>query len=559
MSIIDNLPFVGKDERVRKFLLPVRVAEVQGSVTDEDKLLEKKELQIDLREPSVTRLSTENGTGTASVTLDFGVELHGGLRLLIAYCKCAEKYPLIRITFGESLSETESAVGCDTSTNDHAIRQFTVPATSLSDQTWGETGFRFVKIELLTENASMTVKSAVAAFVYRELPYVGSFTCDDETVNKIYDTAAYTCHLCMQNMLWDGIKRDRLVWIGDMMVEAKTVLDVFGDKKLICDSLDFVRRRTPVTEWMNGMPAYSLWWIMIVKEIYFVTGDRSFLNDQHDYLTALLEKIISGIGDDGTDSLGKYFLDWPTRGNEELSRSGTRALLRMALDAGAYLSSVFCERKLSDKCTNARKKLDLVSEGYGDSKQVAAMLSHSGTLAPDKAADIITGGGTNGFSTFMSYYLLSAVADTGRCGEALALMKEYYGTMLEKGATSFFEDYDPVWTNGSGDIVSLPGDKTDIHGDFGAFCYKGFRHSLCHGWASGPVPFLTEYVLGIKVTGEGCREITVKPHLSGLKFAKGTFPTPFGTVNISHELCADGSVKTVVDAPSQVHYRVVSD
>ena len=28
--------------------------------------------------------------------------------------------------------------------------------------------------------------------------------------------------------------------------------------------------------------------------------------------------------------------------------------------------------------------------------------------------------------------------------------------------------------------------KKDIHGDYGDYCYKGFRHSLCHGWASGP-------------------------------------------------------------------------
>ena len=32
----------------------------------------------------------------------------------------------------------------------------------------------------------------------------------------------------------------------------------------------------------------------------------------------------------------------------------------------------------------------------------------------------------------------------------------------------------------------VPPGKKDLHGDFGAYCYVGFRHSLCHGWASGP-------------------------------------------------------------------------
>ncbi len=29
-------------------------------------------------------------------------------------------------------------------------------------------------------------------------------------------------------------------------------------------------------------------------------------------------------------------------------------------------------------------------------------------------------------------------------------------------------------------------------GDFGAYCYLGFRHSLCHGWSSGVVKFIQE-------------------------------------------------------------------
>jgi len=30
------------------------------------------------------------------------------------------------------------------------------------------------------------------------------------------------------------------------------------------------------------------------------------------------------------------------------------------------------------------------------------------------------------------------------------------------------------------------------YGDYGGYCYVGFRHSLCHGWSSGPVSFLLE-------------------------------------------------------------------
>jgi alpha-L-rhamnosidase len=37
----------------------------------------------------------------------------------------------------------------------------------------------------------------------------------------------------------------------------------------------------------------------------------------------------------------------------------------------------------------------------------------------------------------------------------------------------------------------VPAGKKDIHDDYGAYCYVGFRHSLCHGWASGPTAFLS--------------------------------------------------------------------
>ena len=77
--------------------------------------------------------------------------------------------------------------------------------------------------------------------------------------------------------------------------------------------------------------------------------------------------------------------------------------------------------------------------------------------------------------------------------KAVAMMKEYYGGMLDKGATSFWEDFNIEWIKDSGRIDIFPdqGEK-DIHGDFGDYCYKGFRHSLCHGWSAGVLTFIEE-------------------------------------------------------------------
>ena len=127
-------------------------------------------------------------------------------------------------------------------------------------------------------------------------------------------------------------------------------------------------------------------------------------------------------------------------------------------------------------------------------KQVIALKYFAtGSLADDETAKLIEGG-ARGMSTFMSYFILKAIAETSGAEIAIDIMKEYYGAMLDRGATSFFEDFDMDWLPGSGRIDEMPkaGEK-DLHGDYGAYCYAGFRHSFCHGWSAGVIMFIKEY------------------------------------------------------------------
>lgn len=41
-------------------------------------------------------------------------------------------------------------------------------------------------------------------------------------------------------------------------------------------------------------------------------------------------------------------------------------------------------------------------------------------------------------------------------------------------------------------------DKKNIHRDYGQYCYKGLRHSLCHGWTAGALAFLVRTILGVQ-------------------------------------------------------------
>ena len=60
----------------------------------------------------------ENNGEPASVLLDFGRELHGGLQIG-SMCPRGMK---MRVRFGESVGEVMSDIGTKSASNDHAIR-----------------------------------------------------------------------------------------------------------------------------------------------------------------------------------------------------------------------------------------------------------------------------------------------------------------------------------------------------------------------------------------------------------------------------------------------------
>lgn len=556
MCVLNQRKFAEQDERTVRYLCPERIVRQTGEVRQAENLLTEKPLQIALSEEKLTVLVNRDGDSShASVLLDFGVEFHGGIQLTTHFIARAATVQ-VRLCFGESVSEAMSRLGKKGACNDHSTRDMVAEIPALSAMKFGQTGYRFLKIELLTPDAEWELKGAAGVFVFRDLPYLGSFSCNDERLNRIYDVAAYTCHLNMQSLLWDGIKRDRLVWVGDMHPEMLTIRTVFGCQPILEKSLAFARAEAPLPGWMNGMPAYSLWWLMIVYDWYLYTGDSRFLNDNRDYVLGLIRQIAGYIGEDGSHSLPDYFFDWPTRGTDG-ARAGVHALLILAMRAGKKIAALYDEPQAAALCCGREKALSRVMPADGGYKQAAAMLLLAGMGDLPQTVRRLTEGGAKGMSTFTSYYVLTAVAMGGCMEQALDMLREYYGGMLSMGATTFWEDFDVQWLDNASPIdAPVREGAQDIHGDYGDYCYKGFRHSLCHGWSSGPVPFLAEWVLGIHIAEPGCRVMEISPRLGDLQWAKGTYPTPYGVVSVSCEKQADGGVRTEVSAPDEIEVRM---
>ena len=539
---------------VRRFLPPTRIVWQSGTITNAERLLKPGNGQADLSGKDMCSLKSDDKS-RPGIVLDFGRELHGGIQLVTGQWQ--ESKPIrVRLRFGESVSEAMSEIEPkQNATNDHAIRDLVVPLPWLGKLEIGNTGYRFVRIDLVDAHTELLLKEARAIFTFRDIPYLGSFRCNDELLNKIWATGAYTVHLNMQDYLWDGIKRDRLVWVGDMHPEVATIDAVFGSNEVVPKSLDLARDLTPLPGWMNGISTYSMWWILIHRDWYLHHGNLAYLKEQKPYLTELLKLLIQKIDENNSETLdGVRFLDWPSSENKPGIHAGLQAMLVMSLSAGADLSRLLDDQATAKQCDAAVARLRKNVPDPGDSKQGAALLALSGLMPAAKAnQQVLAVNGAHDFSTFYGYYILQAQAKAGDYQTALDNIRTFWGGMLDLGATTFWEDFNLDWVTNAGRIDELvSAGKKDIHGDCGAYCYVGFRHSLAHGWASGPTPWLTEHVLGIRVVEPGCRAIEVRPHLGDLTFAEGTFPTPYGIVKVRHTKSASGKVESEVSGPEEV-------
>ena len=464
---------------------PVAILRTQGRLINAETLLKRKERQIGLAERDCMTVD-----GKGYILLDYGEELCGGLEIS-AFTVADGAYAKIRIRFGESVSEAYSSPGEKNATNDHALRDFETSLVRYSTMRFGQTGFRFVRIDFLDE-VEVRIKAINAVYTVHTLLPQYTYGGTDAQVEQIFSAAKRTIDLCMQEYVWDGVKRDRLVWVGDMHPEMLAICTLYGRQEIVERSLDFVKNQTPLPGWMNNIPMYSLWWIIIVADYYRLTGCKDYLIKQVEYLQRLILQIDACIQKDGTLNFPRYFIDWPTRGKTD-EIAGVRALSIWAMKRAADILRV-----LRMDCTVAesilrrleKQPIDVVS-----AKQVIGLKHMATGELTDGEKERLIAGGAKGMSTFMSYYILKAVADTAGADTAVAMMKEYYGGMLSRGATTFWEDFDIDWLAGSGRIDALPqpGEK-DLHGDYGNYCYKGFRHSLCHGWSTGVIRFIKEYL-----------------------------------------------------------------
>jgi hypothetical protein len=261
------------------------------------------------------------------------------------------------------------------------------------------------------------------------------------------------------------------------------------------------------------------------------------------------------------------YVDWSIDLNGDTPQSRETTVLEYirAYRAGAWLlrqigdtanAGHFDQR--ADALTQTAQASDWVTDSSGGSFgprwQTNAMAVISGTATPDQYASIwqnvlsTVGQPTfrpNVITPYYGSYVLDALGRIHHHDAALNWIREYWGGMIDEGATSFWEAYDPNWPRRSPHLI-LQADDT-----------AGYIVSLAHGWSSAPTYWLMQEVLGIQPTAPGFSQTTIRPDLVDLAWARGAEPTPHGLLKVDWKKDGDRGLNAAIDIPEGVVATVI--
>jgi alpha-L-rhamnosidase len=540
--------YVGVSAYLRHFTL--RAAQITNVYAGSAKV-ENVERLTEARPGSgdfTVRLSSDSAVERSpAVTLDFGREVAGRLHLR----SDSDESILVTAAYGESEPEAlhQPYLG---------VRTIYIPPHG---DVWGpKSGFRYVHLRFLSDVRFSAIDVDGIAY---PVEYKGAFTSPDALVNRIWETGAYTAHLCMQDGIWDGVKRDRARWAGDLDVSGRVINDVFGDRALMDETYARLLEEAKGARAINGITGYSALWIDGVADFYRHDGDREFLLRLHPGLLALLKTMDADMGADDRFEPGLHehvFVDWSPElsSNTDEARRATDFEYLLGYKEAAWLLGEMGDsenaaryearyRELRDKARELLRNPE--THAFGATWQTNAMAVLSGAAVKDDYAAMWSNVFANiedvtayspAITPYYGYYVLEAMAELGHRAEALKWMRDFWGGMIAEGATSFWEAYDPRWT------------KHDFHSGLQADGRAGYYASLAHGWSAGPTAWLSEQVLGVRPTGAGFSTVTIEPELAGLREVEGSVPTPYGVL---HVRVSGGEVE--LDLPAGVKATVL--
>lgn len=463
-------------------------------------------------------------------TLDAGVEIVG--RPVIR----AAGEGAVAVHAGESREEVHDAR--DT------VREQIVPVMRAGGvqpcKTDAALAFRYLRLAC---EPGVRIRDAHALAACYPTQYRGAFACSDDRLTAIWMHAAYTLRACMQLVFVDGLKRDRLPWVGDLYVCSLTNYHVFLERPASEYSLAALMGQDPDEVDLNGTVTYSLFWVMAVRDCALYSDASVFLKDLLPYLDRLLAAMGAKADSSGllpTERFKWVYVDWA-----DVKTQGYSAFLNclyvMALEAAAEVQRAFGNDGKAQAYTRQAETVRCVCrrtfhnedlgvfvdhveagvQGTHVSRQVNALAILSGVCEADWRRDIVGRVLLNPEvapvgTPYMLFFEARALAACGETDAMLSLIRTYWGSMLGAGATTFWEAHQ-VAQEGAARY---------------AFYGRPYGKSLCHAWSSGPLYLLSAELFGLRPLMCGWQEFTVNPAVSGLAWFCMETPTPHGPIRI---------------------------
>lgn len=297
---------------------------------------------------------------------------------------------------------------------------------------------------------------------------------------------------------------------------------------------------------------YSAYLIISVWDYYFATEDETFIKRIWDNLKALYEFIVSRTDEKGyvVKRDGDWiFIDWFEMDKEGIL-CAEQILLWKVHQVMGRLAGLMGEK--NKYCYAAEQLNRNIMEDFWD-EESGLFFDHKADggrqitrhpnifailydfVPEDKirriAKSVIYSDQYVQISTpYFKLYELIAMCKLGDVERVLEYVDWYWGGMLDKGATTTWERYDPeaTWE----ETLSMYGMK--------------YGTSFCHAWGGGPIYLLGRYCCGVAPTDAGYRTFEVKPDFGRYRKIHAAVPVKDGVV----ELCMEeGKLEVMATVP----------
>ena len=459
------------------------------------------------KEMTPERLATTNFRQLRRVTLDFGDHLTGYLSLSLRSLESMMDAPTrLKLFLGEVPAEMNTPL--DPWADNRLARswmQDEVVTLTLSDKAYRldrRVSGRYLTVELMGSSSTYNFALDSITFV--------SETSAKPIIRDIDRVGKATLRECMQTVYEDGPKRDRRLWTGDMYLESLANRYSFKNHRLTKRCLylfaglaredgilhgNIFEYPTPKPQIINYMVSYNLLYVMSLLEYWRDTKDRETVLDLWPVALRQVEDALRYVRPDGIfdQSRGSSwnFFDWrpgidvsvciqaltidALRGITKLGQELGRSNDVKAYPARAKLMTAAARKQMMDKKSGL-----FVS---GPDRQVSvlsqAWMIRAGVLNRKEARRALTAvlempESLKPGTPYATHYLIEAMLLAGMTDEAREYLTDYWGGMVQRGADTFFEAYDPTNDNLS------PYNFSPVN-------------SYCHAWSCTPIYFIHKY------------------------------------------------------------------